>query len=260
MAEKTTAKKPEDTITGEQLIKLLNEDLSREYQAIIAYVVYSQVLKGAAYMNIAAELAVHATQELSHALTIAKMVDYLGGMPTVTPLPSRRPKRPKTCSGSTSKMKTKQFATTATAYASAKRSENSPWPNISGISSSSSKSTRSDLATALGINVPDVTSPRNAVASLHDTTIRPCGSRQLVPPVQIQRSHRLNDSHAGLFTVTRTTPSHLGVYTCTSDHSSLSPASRVFPHPGRCFIHCTRPGQVDDLGQASSYRQQTVDL
>src|ERR1700753_645790 len=72
-------------LTREKLIELLNEDLSREYQAIIAYVNYSQVLKGAAYMNIADELAVHATEELSHALQIANHVDYLGGMPSVTP-------------------------------------------------------------------------------------------------------------------------------------------------------------------------------
>ena len=72
-------------ITREELIALLNEDLSREYQAIIAYVVYSQVLKGAEFMNIAAELETHATQELSHALIISQQVDYLGGMPTVTP-------------------------------------------------------------------------------------------------------------------------------------------------------------------------------
>jgi bacterioferritin len=74
-------------ITREKLIDLLNEDLSREYQAIIAYVNYSQVLKGAAYMNIAAELAVHATEELAHAITIAGHIDYLGGMPSVTPKP-----------------------------------------------------------------------------------------------------------------------------------------------------------------------------
>ncbi|HVW06183.1 MAG TPA: ferritin-like domain-containing protein [Vicinamibacterales bacterium] len=67
------------------LIDGLNDDLSREYQAIIAYVIYSQVLKGAAYMAIAKELEVHATQELQHALTIAKHIDYLGGMPTATP-------------------------------------------------------------------------------------------------------------------------------------------------------------------------------
>jgi len=74
-------------ITREKLIDLLNEDLAREYQAIIAYVNYSQVLKGAAYMNIAAELAVHATEELAHAITIAGHIDYLGGMPSVTPKP-----------------------------------------------------------------------------------------------------------------------------------------------------------------------------
>jgi bacterioferritin len=74
-------------ITRERLIDLLNEDLSREYQAIIAYVVYSQVLKGAQYMNIAAELAVHAAEELNHALILADQIDYLGGMPTVQPKP-----------------------------------------------------------------------------------------------------------------------------------------------------------------------------
>jgi bacterioferritin len=70
-----------------ELIERLNEDLSREYQAIIAYVVYSQVLKGPEYMNIADELELHAAQELQHALTIAKHIDYLGGMPTATARP-----------------------------------------------------------------------------------------------------------------------------------------------------------------------------
>ncbi|HEX3702354.1 MAG TPA: ferritin-like domain-containing protein [Vicinamibacterales bacterium] len=80
----------ESTITRKQLLEGLNEDLSREYQAIIAYVVYSQVLKGAAYMNIATELEKHAAEELSHALTISKHIDYLGGMPTVTALPVKQ--------------------------------------------------------------------------------------------------------------------------------------------------------------------------
>ena len=71
--------------TRKDLIDALNEDLSREYQAVIAYVVYSQVLKGAEYMNIAKELEKHASEELAHALTISKHVDYLGGMPTATP-------------------------------------------------------------------------------------------------------------------------------------------------------------------------------
>ena len=72
-------------VTRNDLVKALNEDLSREYQAIIAYVVYSQTLKGAQYMNIAGELEKHAHEELAHALTIAKHIDYLGGTITVTP-------------------------------------------------------------------------------------------------------------------------------------------------------------------------------
>jgi bacterioferritin len=74
-------------VTREQFIDLLNEDLSREYQAIIAYVQYSNVIKGAQWMHIASELAVHAKEELEHALIIADQVDYLGGMPTVVPKP-----------------------------------------------------------------------------------------------------------------------------------------------------------------------------
>ncbi len=74
-------------ITREQMIQLLNEDLAGEYQAIIAYTVYSQVLKGAAYTDIARELEAHAGEELAHAIKIAKQIDYLGGMPCVTPKP-----------------------------------------------------------------------------------------------------------------------------------------------------------------------------
>jgi bacterioferritin len=86
-----TASPTETTkITREKLIDKLNEDLAREYQAIIAYVVYSQVLKGAEYMNIADELEKHAGEELQHALIIAKQIDYLGGMPTVKSLPVKQ--------------------------------------------------------------------------------------------------------------------------------------------------------------------------
>jgi len=74
-------------IDRKEMIALLNEDLAREYQAIIAYVNYSQVLKGAEYMDIARELEKHAGEELSHALKISKQIDYLGGEPTVTPKP-----------------------------------------------------------------------------------------------------------------------------------------------------------------------------
>jgi bacterioferritin len=78
---------PNSTMTRKELIDRLNEDLAREYQAIIAYTVYSQVLKGAEYMTIAKELEVHAGEELQHALKVSKHIDYLGGMPTATPLP-----------------------------------------------------------------------------------------------------------------------------------------------------------------------------
>jgi bacterioferritin len=84
MATKAPAK-TDSGISRERLIELLNEDLAREYQAIISYVVYSQVLKGAEYMNIAGELEKHAQEELAHALIISKQVDYLGGMPTIQP-------------------------------------------------------------------------------------------------------------------------------------------------------------------------------
>jgi bacterioferritin len=79
----------EDVISREHLAELLNEDLAREYQAIIAYVVYSQVLKGAEYMSIAGQLEIHAHQELEHALIISQQIDYLGKMPAVVPKPVR---------------------------------------------------------------------------------------------------------------------------------------------------------------------------
>jgi len=74
-----------DQVSREQLVEFLNGDLSREYQAIIAYVIYSQTLRGAQYMAIAKELEKHAAQELAHAITVAKQIDYLGGTPTAQP-------------------------------------------------------------------------------------------------------------------------------------------------------------------------------
>lgn len=84
-----------EEISRDQLAELLNEDLAREYQAIIGYVVYSQVLKGAEYMDIANQLEIHAKQELEHALMISRQIDYLGKMPAVTPKPVRRSKEAK---------------------------------------------------------------------------------------------------------------------------------------------------------------------
>lgn len=82
-------------VTREKLAELLNEDLAREYQAIIAYINYSQVLKGAEYMTIAKELEVHAGEELAHAIAIAKQIDYLGEMPCVVPKPVKTSEKPK---------------------------------------------------------------------------------------------------------------------------------------------------------------------
>ena len=85
----------EPLLTREGLIAALNEDLAREYQAVIAYVVYSQLLKGAEYMAIAKELELHAQEELAHAVTLAKQIDYLGGMPCVEPKPVRTSDKPR---------------------------------------------------------------------------------------------------------------------------------------------------------------------
>ena len=88
MSKNPTGDEPK-SVSRDRLAELLNEDLSREYQAIISYVVYSQVLKGAEYMSIADQLEVHAQQELKHALIISRQIDYLGKMPSVTPKPVR---------------------------------------------------------------------------------------------------------------------------------------------------------------------------
>jgi len=104
MAGQTTVARPSSSaaveknslaITRERLAELLNEDLRREYQAVIAYVVYSQLLKGAQYMQIAKELEKHAGEELNHALIIAKQIDYLGAEPAVEPLPVKTSNDPK---------------------------------------------------------------------------------------------------------------------------------------------------------------------
>ena len=85
---------PEPTLSREQMVQLLNEDLAREYQAVIAYTVYSQMLKGPEYMDIAAELETHATEELQHALKIARQIDYFGGVPGVVPKPVKVTENP----------------------------------------------------------------------------------------------------------------------------------------------------------------------
>ena len=129
------AKAPDsEKITRQQLIDLLNEDLSREYQAIISYVIYSQVLKGAEYMSIAKELAVHATEELSHAITLANQIDYLGGMPVAVPKPVKTSKKAKEMLKFDLDNETETIRNYRAASARPRRSGSSPWPSTSAKS------------------------------------------------------------------------------------------------------------------------------
>ena len=156
MADETKAG---GTVTRKQLIDLLNEDLGREYQAVIAYVVYSQVLKGAQYMNIATELEKHAGQELQHALTISKHVDYLGGMPSVTPKPVVQSDKAEDMLRADLNNENE----TIRAYRQRVRQcealgEYAVAENIRSILVQEQEH-QADLATALGVDVPDVSKP-----------------------------------------------------------------------------------------------------
>jgi bacterioferritin len=150
----------DSTVTRKQLIEHLNEDLSREYQAIIAYVVYSQVLKGAEYMAIAKELEAHAKQELSHALIVSKHIDYLGGMPTATPGPVKLTENAKEM------LRADLDNENATVRAYRERVRECEALGEYGIAEDIREIIRQeqehqiDLATALGENVPNVSDGR----------------------------------------------------------------------------------------------------
>ena len=146
----------EHAMTRKELIEKLNEDLAREYQAIIAYVVYSQVLKGPEYMTIAKELELHAKQELQHALTISKHIDYLGGMPTAIPLPVKTSDDAKTML----RADLDNENNTIRAYRERLRQcdaleEYAIAEDLREILRQEQEH-QSDLATALGVDVPDV--------------------------------------------------------------------------------------------------------
>jgi bacterioferritin len=144
-------------VSRARLIALLNEDLAREYQAIIAYVVYSQVIKGAEYMSIATELEAHAAQELQHALIIAKQIDYLGGDPTVIPNQVRTSDKPEAML----RFDLQNETDTIRAYRDRVRQceslgEFAMAEHIRGILMQEQEH-QIDLATALGENPPDMT-------------------------------------------------------------------------------------------------------
>jgi bacterioferritin len=149
----------EKKLGRKELIAALNEDLAREYQAIIAYVVYSQVLKGAQYMTIAKELEKHAGEELQHAITISKQIDYLGGMPTATAKPVKLSENAEEML----RFDLQNESDTIRNYKERLRQcealgEYAMAEHIREILVDEQEH-QSDLATALGIDVPSVTSP-----------------------------------------------------------------------------------------------------
>jgi bacterioferritin len=160
VAERPAARDGAARMSRDQMIHLLNEDLAREYQAVIAYVVYSQTLRGAEYMSIAAELEKHAKQELDHALVIAKQIDYLGGKPTVTPKAVKTSEDPRQML----QLDLDNENETIRNYRERVRQcealgEYAMAEHIRQILVNEQEH-QIDLATALGKEVPDVTSPR----------------------------------------------------------------------------------------------------
>ena len=149
----------EHTTTRQELITALNGDLAREYQAVIAYVVYSQVIKGAEYMAIARELEQHAAEELAHALTISKHIDYLGGTPTTKALEVKMSEKPKDLL----RFDLDNENETIRNYRERVRQcealgEYAIAENIRQILVQEQEH-QADLAAALGVDVPDVTKP-----------------------------------------------------------------------------------------------------
>ena len=63
-------------------VDLLNEDLELEFQSIVQYIQHIASVKGAEYQSTLDELARHVEQELQHALTLARQIDFLGGVPS----------------------------------------------------------------------------------------------------------------------------------------------------------------------------------
>ncbi|HEV3256673.1 MAG TPA: ferritin-like domain-containing protein [Gemmataceae bacterium] len=150
-------------VSRQQLVELLNQDLAREYQAIIAYVVYSQVLKGAAYMSIADQLEQHAAQELQHALTISRQIDYLGGMPTVTPRPVKTSEKPEEMLRFDLESENETIRNYRERVRQAEALGEYALSEILREILINEQDHQIDLATALGVAVPDVTSPQERV-------------------------------------------------------------------------------------------------
>jgi bacterioferritin len=163
MANRHATDNGEVRVTRDDLVALLNEDLAREYQAVISYVIYSKVLKGPEYMNIAAELERHAAEELSHALILAGQIDYLGGMPIATPKPV------KTSANAEDMLRFDLEAETETIHHYRQRVRQCEALGEYAIAEHirdilvQEQDHQVALASALGIEVPNATQPRTSV-------------------------------------------------------------------------------------------------
>lgn len=68
-----------------QLLKLLNQAYASEWLAYYQYWLGAKVIKGPMKDAVAAELNLHATEELGHAVLVANRIIQLGGTPVVSP-------------------------------------------------------------------------------------------------------------------------------------------------------------------------------
>jgi bacterioferritin len=156
MAAKKKAQNPQQKKAMQELIDALNEDLAREYQAIIGYTVYSNKISGAKWMSIAAELKVHAAQELQHAMIIADQIDYLGGMPTATPKPVKLSEKAEDMIRFDLDNETETIKNYRQRVKQAEAVGHYALAELLRTIITEEQNHQHDLATALGIDVPDV--------------------------------------------------------------------------------------------------------
>ena len=69
----------------EQLLKLLNQAYASEWLAYYQYWLGAKLIKGPMKDAVAAELTLHATEELNHAVLVSNRIIQLGGTPILTP-------------------------------------------------------------------------------------------------------------------------------------------------------------------------------
>lgn len=156
MPELKQKKEPRNESAVKELVQALNEDLAREYQAIIAYTVYSNVITGAKWMSIAAELKKHAAEELAHAMIIADQIDYLGGMPTATPKEVKLSDKPEEMIRFDLDNETETIRNYRQRVKQAKAIGHFALADQLRTIIAQEQEHQHDLATALGIDVPDV--------------------------------------------------------------------------------------------------------